>query len=151
MFHVVEQWHRSRLAHTVLLIRWFATDLLLDLAERADPVQRFLRYRVGTDGMYIIDLSARVCHAGGFLNRAAAIQPCIARERVGQQVFQPQFKLFDLAPFHVATACQFAVGVPWRTCTRTWRYWCISILLRPIAVTPRGALPQVKQAMSIPI
>ncbi len=50
-FHVVEQRYRSRLAHTVSLIRWFATDLLLDLVERADPVQRFLRYRIGTDGM----------------------------------------------------------------------------------------------------
>lgn len=41
-FHVVEQRHRSLVAHTVPLIRWFATDLLLDLVERADPVQRFL-------------------------------------------------------------------------------------------------------------
>ncbi len=67
------------------LVGRLAADLLFDLVERTDPTQRFLRHRVGSHGMQVVYLPARVCHTGRFLDGAAAIQLGVAGERVGLQ------------------------------------------------------------------
>lgn len=52
--HVVEQWHRSRLAHIAPFIRRLAADLPFDLVERADPAPRFLRHGAGAHRMEVV-------------------------------------------------------------------------------------------------
>lgn len=80
-------WHSSRRKcvgnERLPFIGRFTADLLFDLVERADPVQRLFGDGVGTHRMQVVDFPASVGQACSFLDATVEIQLDVTSERVG--------------------------------------------------------------------
>jgi hypothetical protein len=92
-----------RLAPSAALVRRLAADLFFDAVQRADPLQRFARYRRTVRLLQIVEVTPHVRPARGLLDATIFIE--LIESRIGIRL-QRAAKLFQMLRGMLA----FAIG-----------------------------------------